>query len=46
MKRIIMDDNDTMLSDEAKTAYRVVNSIKGEKMPNFRSYGDFKNDIS
>ena len=35
-----------MLSKEAKTAYGIVNSIKGERTPNFRSYGGFKNDIS
>ena len=43
---VYSDDNNTMLSEEAKTAYRVVNSIEGKKLPNFRSYGDFKNDIS
>ncbi|MBS3053885.1 MAG: hypothetical protein J4469_05275 [Candidatus Aenigmarchaeota archaeon] len=43
---VYSDDNDTMLSKEAKTAYSIVNSIRGEKTPNFRSYGGFKNDIS
>ena len=43
---VYSEDNRTMLCDEAKNAYNTVNSIKDEKTPNFKSYGEFKNDIN
>lgn len=42
---VYSDDTSTMLSPEAKKAYNIVNSIRGESTPKFRSYGEFKNDI-
>lgn len=43
---VYSEDNKTMLSKEAINCYELVNEIKKLKMPKFKSYEEFKNDIS
>ena len=43
---VYSEDNKTMLGKEAIKSYELVNSIKKLKTPNFKSYEEFKNEIS
>ncbi len=43
---VYSEDSKTMLSKEAITSYELVNSIKKLKTPQFKSYEEFKNEIS
>ena len=43
---VYSDDNKTMLSEDAAKSYELVNSIKKLKTPKFKSYEEFKNEIS
>ena len=39
---VVSEDNKTMLSDEAKKSYKIANSLRGYKMPDFIGYGEFR----
>ncbi len=41
MDIVVSDDNDTMLSDEAIEAYRVVNALRKYRVPQFIGYDAF-----
>lgn len=43
---VYSEDNKTMLSNVAIKSYELVNSIKKLCTPKFKSYGEFKNEIS
>jgi len=43
---VYSDDADTMLSFLSIKSYDIVNAIKKLRTPQFKKYGDFKNDIS
>lgn len=43
---VYSDDSDTMLSYLSIKSYDIVNAIKKLRTPQFKKYGDFKNDIS
>lgn len=43
---VYSEDNKTMLSEESVKSYELVNSIKKLETPKFKSYEEFKNEIS
>ena len=43
---VYSEDNKTMLNKDATKSYELVNSIKKLKTPQFKSYEEFKNEIS
>lgn len=45
-KIVVAEDNKTMLSTESIKSYELVNSIKKLATPKFKSYEEFKNEIS